>query len=324
MPTTKTVTVLGGGVSGLTTALYLAEKGYQVTIVTKELAQNTVSGVAAAVWFPYEARPVDKVNSWSKTSYYKFLELSKVKNSGVSFIPFTIVELDGEEPFWLSSLPDDVIIKKETKKFGVKDCLAYTMPFPLVETPIYLRYLQNEFARLGGKVIQKTITDLSELDMNNTIINCLGLWAKGLFNDSELYPIQGQVLKLTPSPSIHGLSIEFPLDEYLDELVYMIPRTDCIVIGGSAKANVSSMSPDEKLTQRILNRATTLVPELKDLELKQSVVGLRPGRSSVRLERDSNFPIIHNYGHGGAGYTVSWGCAENVYEILKGWMMGRK
>ena len=316
MAATKSVTVLGGGVSGLTTAFYLAEKGYQVTIITKELAQNTVSGVAAAIWFPYEARPVVKVNSWSKTSYYKFLELSKVKDSGVSLIPFTIVELEDEEPFWLSSLPDDVDIKKEAKNIGDKKSIAYTMPFPLVETPIYLRYLQNEFARLGGKVIQKTISDLSELDMDRTIINCLGLDAKELFGDSELYPIQGQVLKLAPSSSIHGLSIEFPLDEYLDELVYMIPRTDCIVIGGSAKANVSSTSPDEKLTQRILNRATKLVPELKNLELMLSVVGLRPGRSSVRLEQDPNLPIIHNYGHGGAGYTVSWGCAENVYELM--------
>src|SRR5690554_61705 len=172
MAATKSATVLGGGVSGLTTALYLVEKGYQVTIITKELAQNTVSGVAAAIWFPYEARPVDKVNSWSKTSYYKFLELSKIKDTGVSFIPFTIVELDGEEPFWLSSLPDDVDIKKEPKKFRDKDSVAYTMPFPLIESPIYLRYLQKEFARLGGEVIQRTISDLSELDVNRPIIKC--------------------------------------------------------------------------------------------------------------------------------------------------------
>lgn len=317
MVATKSATILGGGVSGLTTAIYLAEKGYEVTIITKELAQNTVSGVAAAIWFPYEARPVDKVNCWSKSSYFKFLELSKIKDSRVSFIPFTIVELEGEQPFWLSSLPEDVVIKEEAKKFGGKNSIAYTMLFPLIETPIYLRYLQKKFSDLGGKIIQKTISDLSELDMKQPIINCLGLGAKDLFGDDELYPIQGQVLKLAPSPSVHGLSIEFPLDEYLDELVYIIPHQDCMVVGGSAKAHNSSTSPDDNLTQRILNRATSLVPNLKSLELIQTVVGLRPGRSSVRLEQDPNLPIIHNYGHGGAGYTVSWGCAENVYEILK-------
>jgi D-amino-acid oxidase len=39
-------------------------------------------------------------------------------------------------------------------------------------------------------------------------------------------------------------------------------------------------------------------------------VGLRPGRTAVRLERMGN--IIHNYGHGGGGYTVAWGCASEV------------
>jgi len=49
------------------------------------------------------------------------------------------------------------------------------------------------------------------------------------------------------------------------------------------------------------------------------LVGLRPKRSSVRFEFDQMFSnIFHNYGHGGAGFTVAWGCAMEVAEILKG------
>jgi D-amino-acid oxidase len=42
--------------------------------------------------------------------------------------------------------------------------------------------------------------------------------------------------------------------------------------------------------------------------------GVRPRRTGVRLELDvgPGPAIIHNYGHGGAGITLSWGCAEEV------------
>ena len=43
--------------------------------------------------------------------------------------------------------------------------------------------------------------------------------------------------------------------------------------------------------------------------------GLRPYRPSVRLEREGR--LIHNYGHGGAGYTLAYGCAEDVAALLE-------
>jgi D-amino-acid oxidase len=43
-------------------------------------------------------------------------------------------------------------------------------------------------------------------------------------------------------------------------------------------------------------------------------VGLRPVRPAVRLEREGR--VIHCYGQGGAGVTLSWGCAEEVRELV--------
>src|SRR5438874_651476 len=48
-------------------------------------------------------------------------------------------------------------------------------------------------------------------------------------------------------------------------------------------------------------------------------VSLRPFRKSgVRLEWDrlrDGRTVIHNYGHGGAGFTLSWGCAREVIDL---------
>jgi D-amino-acid oxidase len=52
------------------------------------------------------------------------------------------------------------------------------------------------------------------------------------------------------------------------------------------------------------------VPELRDARVLRHKVGLRPARPAVRLERDGD--VVHCYGHGGAGVTLSWGCAEDV------------
>ncbi len=313
----KPITILGGGVSGLTTGVLLLEQGFDVTIIAEEVAQNTVSSIAAAIWFPYAAKPVEKVNEWSKVTYQKFEELSKIEHSGVSFVPFSVIEQNDDRPDWLTALPSSIVIQKEQQNISDKECISYTMLLPLIETPIYLRYLQSEFSRLGGNFIQKRITKISDLDLNSITVNCIGLGSKQLFNDSEVFPIQGQVVKLSPSSSIQGFSFEFPFDEFSDELVYVIPRKDCIVVGGSAKENQYSTTPSETLKKRILERAMSVKPELQNLEIQQTVVGLRPGRTSVRLEWDTEHPIIHNYGHGGAGYTVSWGCAESVYDLIQ-------
>ena len=59
-------------------------------------------------------------------------------------------------------------------------------------------------------------------------------------------------------------------------------------------------------------------PELDRSKIIGESVGLRPSRSEVRLESEKvdGTLIIHNYGHGGAGVTLSWGCADEVTRML--------
>lgn len=56
--------------------------------------------------------------------------------------------------------------------------------------------------------------------------------------------------------------------------------------------------------------------------IKDHIAGVRPyRRNGIRLEverwTEQNKLIVHNYGHGGAGITLSWGSAEIAVEKLK-------
>jgi D-amino-acid oxidase len=93
-------------------------------------------------------------------------------------------------------------------------------------------------------------------------------------------------------------------------LTYVVPRTDEVVVGGTDVEGEWSRTPDPAVAEEILHRATALVPELEGARVRRYKVGLRPGRPEVRLERVGH--VIHCYGHGGAGVTLSWGCADDV------------
>ena len=73
--------------------------------------------------------------------------------------------------------------------------------------------------------------------------------------------------------------------------------------------------PDPATTEAILARCARLDPRLRELHVLAEPVGFRPERPEVRVAEqtsDGSARIFHNYGHGGAGVTLSWGCAEEI------------
>jgi D-amino-acid oxidase len=311
------VKIIGSGVSGLTTALVLQECGYTVSIISGDHYKDTVSANAAAIWFPYEARPIEKVINWSYQSYKKFKKLAEDPKSGVSIVPFKIIEPVDITPFWISALPGDSKLNKETIKHLGSEFVCYSYSIPLIETQIYLPYLHDTFLNNGGSIQYQKITNIESLSENLLVINCSGLGSKELFKDKELYPIQGQTVKIEPNEDIIGVAFdEFPRESET-EITYLIPRSDCIVLGGSAIKNNFTNVVDKKLTERIINRCSTLESEIESKKVLSTHVGLRPGRTQIRLEHESETSVIHNYGHGGAGFTVSWGCAFDVLDLVQ-------
>ena len=288
--------VVGGGVSGLSSAIRLLENDWEVTIWSSQLSPNTTSDVAAALWYPFLSAPVEKTNVWGSETYDVLKVLSRFPQTGVSMTQtYEYFREKQPDPSWKDSvdgferlsgnLPEDYI-----------ECFSFITS--VIEMPIYLQWLMDRYEELGGDVVVKKVQDFSNIGSEyNFIINCTGIESKTLLDDDEVYPVRGQVIRVKTDVK------EMHLDQQIPTLAYIVPRSNDMILGGVA--------------QYILEKCIKLIPELKNAEIIEDMVGLRPGRSEVRLEKEILFgrPIIHNYGHGGSGVTLSWGCADDVVEL---------
>lgn len=137
--------------------------------------------------------------------------------------------------------------------------------------------------------------------------------ATSIAADLTVYPIRGQTL-LLDSPQI--------TQGYMNNhsFTYLFPRGDGLLISGVAEPNVWDLAIDARQSADILARCSQIKPSVAAARGLHQFVGLRPGRGCVRLaaERlDENRTVIHNYGHAGIGYTLSWGCAEEVRRLAQ-------
>ena len=172
---------------------------------------------------------------------------------------------------------------------------------PVIEMPVYLRWLAARVEKLGGTLTRLNLSSLPS--GSDLVVNASGLGARLLGADSSVAPVAGQVVYVE----------QFGLERWWldgDGPTYVVPRSRDIVVGGTADEGEWSRTPSPATAEAILRRASLLVPELAEARILRHKVGLRPVRPSVRLEREGR--VLHCYGHGGAGVTLSWGCAEEV------------
>jgi len=311
----KSVAIVGAGVSGLTCAVVFAERGYHTAIFAGEIAQRTTSGVAAALWFPYDAEPADKVIAWALETYKVLVDLSCDVRSGVSTIELHQFSRTNEIPVpdWAHSLGASVI------PIGMEESLTlfrsgFAMNVPLTDTTIYLDYLANRFIKAGGEINPNVeFKKLEAVDPKfDLVINCAGIGARELVDDIDLEPHRGQVAVV---PKIDNLNCAIVCDD--EPLMYAIPRTNDCVFGGTNEVS-DNFEADPTTTRAIVSECSRVL-EIESPRVLPERVGLRPFRKTgVRLEREKlrdGRTVIHNYGHGGSGFTLSWGCAESVFEI---------
>jgi D-amino-acid oxidase len=188
---------------------------------------------------------------------------------------------------------------------------------PLVEMPVHLPWLAGVVQRLGGRLRRQRVRSLDELCAADVdvLVNCSGLAARELAGDTTVVPVRGQIVRVT-NP---GLTLSVRDEDHPRGRAYVHPRgTDCI-LGGTLDVGRWDLEPDPAVAESILHRCRDLVPELAGAEVLEHVVGLRPGRPEVRLEEGeqsaSGTRIVHDYGHGGAGITLAWGCAADVVRL---------
>lgn len=307
------VVVVGAGVVGLTCAVRLAEAGYDTHVLARDLPPETTSAVAAALWYPYRAAPPDKVTQWSARTYAELVALAEREPAaGVRVVPG--VELLGAgtngagppPPWWRSAVPAVEEVRDPAHGYP----WGWRLSLPVADMSVYLPWLVTRLESLGGTV---TRAWLHALPATGVVVNASGLAARSLAGDLGLHPVRGQVVRLSQV----GVS-EWLLDQSRPERpLYVVPRDADIVVGGTAEVGEWSTTPDHDTARELLERAAALVPALRGAEVLGHRAGLRPARSTVRLEatphRDgAGGGVVHCYGHGGAGVTLSWGCAEEV------------
>ncbi len=298
------VVVVGAGVIGLSVAVRLAERGHRVDVLARDLPLETTSVVAAAMWYPYEARPQDRVNAWSAAAYDAFQDLADEPETGVRLRAGTeVLAEQTPDPWWAATVPD---LARTWPPDGYGD--AWTFTTPVADMPVYLRWLRGRLESLGGTVTRVSLADLPQPE-GGVVVNCSGLGARRLVGETDVRPARGQVLLVAGS----GVD-RWWLDE--SGPTYVVPRGDHVVVGGTFEPGDWSRTPDPAIADRIWTRAVALVPGLADGEVVGHRVGLRPVRSLVRLERVGD--VVHCYGHGGAGMTLSWGCADEVVALVDG------
>jgi D-amino-acid oxidase len=333
----KSVAMIGAGVSGLTCGVLFAERGYRTAIFAEETGDRTTSAVAAAIWFPYDAEPADKVIVWALATYKTLVDLSRDPRTGVSMIEQRVFSRTGEIPIPDWAIPlgarrlnPPVIPSENASPARTEESHGFTSGFavtvPLTDTTIYLNYLSNRFVKAGGSINGNVrFEKLEEVDREfDFVINCAGIGARTLVPDLDLEPHRGQVA-IVPR-------IDIPYAVVCDDspLMYAIPRANDCVFGGTNDVS-DDLEPDPATTKAIVSECARVLQAIdppkdgfavsNNPKVIAERVGLRPFRKSgVRVDaeklRDGR-DVIHNYGHGGAGFTLSWGCAENVFAITK-------
>ncbi len=313
----KQFTILGCGVIGLTAAIRLLEQFERpTTIVAKDFPPNTTSDIAAAIWMPFLVEPQNKALNWSKQTFDRYIQEQHNPKTGIYLTELFEFFLEPvADPYWISAIDRFRYATAEEIPTGYR--YGFVAEVPIVETPLYMVYLLDRFRELGGELRSSTVNRIEEITHSDSItINCSGLGSRELMNDDQMFPIRGQIARMEKIDSRRSFTIE----SGPHAICYILPRSNDTIVGGTALRHVWDTAVDAVKSHELIANARFFEHKLREARLLEDIVGLRPGRTEVRLEWTTDlrgFPVIHNYGHGGSGFTLCWGCANAVCDIVR-------
>ncbi|WP_353947276.1 FAD-dependent oxidoreductase [Streptomyces sp. HUAS MG91] len=293
----------------MSTALLLARAGRRVRVWSRDPAERTTSAVAGALWWPYRIDPVERVGPWSLRSLRRYAEWAgRPDETGVRMVEGVHqgVRLAG-----LGAWAGEVAGLRDTG-----DGLAARLP--LIDMPVHLSWLRSELAASGVEVERREVRSLEEAaEAAGVVVNCTGLGARELVPDPSLRPVRGQLV-VVENPGVRTWFTS--AEEASDATTYFFPQPGGrLLLGGTAQEDDWSLDPDPAVAEGIVRRCAAVRPEIAGARVLGHRVGLRPARPAVRIEREAAGAgrlLVHNYGHGGAGVTVAWGCAEEVAGLV--------
>ena len=308
------VLVVGAGVVGLTTAITLAEAGLVTRVRAAAPPEQTTSFVAGAIWGPVRSSNSPRVHEWARAGLAVLSGLASDPRAGIRPVSGVEVATQARQPpEWISFLPSSRLLAPDELPRGFAAGWRYTAP--LATMPVYLTYLAERLTAAGGRIdIGAPVTSLPSLAAP-LIVNCTGIGARDLVPDPAVVPLRGQVV-IVANPGISEF-FRHPSDGV--DSTYIFPHDDFVVLGGTSEEGAWDLAPRPSVTERILRDCAAAEPRLRGAQVLAERVGLRPYRPDVRLEAealDDGRVLWHNYGHGGAGVTLAWGCARELASAL--------
>ena len=313
----RDVTVIGAGVIGLSTAICLAEAGAQVAVHAAEPPERTTSAAAGALWGPHLVGADDRIGRWAEETRRRLLELMTFpfvqECSGMS-AEAGVAATGSQPPEVAATAPGLTACPPGEVPPGY--AVAWRFRAPLVSMPEYLGYLRERYLAAGGQPIVSaaypTLAAAAQEADGGVLVNCAGTGARSLVPDPAVVAVRGQVV-IARNPGITEFFVG--AGHPAAELTYVFPHAGRVVLGGTEVHDDWRLAPDPGTADQILAACAAVVPALAGATVLEHRVGLRPYRPAVRLETEQaadGTAVVHNYGHGGSGVTLSWGCAQDA------------
>lgn len=332
----KKVLVLGAGVSGLTTALKLLQAGHVVTIWSREaVGQFAPTSMSAyAVWSPCRMDNDSRVEDWCFATLDEFARLSLLPESGVRMLPLTDLQTTENVPWYaeraLNRLPyydqggpnqfgEDKVAQDNSLLPPPYSAAHHLKQVAVIDPCTYLPWLARQITSLAGSFAQKEVECLTDCPLEyEAIVNCTGLGARQLCQDQTLQPLPMQIVQIEPNSTLTRVVFD---QSGPNAQAHVVPHLNRVTLGATLGALGSESLPEDAANSAgILARTANILPGFSagPEHITRTISCLRPKRPTPRVELEliEGRTIVHNYGHDGKGYIVSWAVAAAIVEML--------
>uniref|UniRef100_A0A915PTJ5 FAD dependent oxidoreductase domain-containing protein n=1 Tax=Setaria digitata TaxID=48799 RepID=A0A915PTJ5_9BILA len=337
----RSVAIIGEGASGTSSALALIERDprLNITVFHDVPFEQTVS------WGPAGLFRVDTLQNraYGKRSFRRYAKLFREYGgevSGVNLLSGHILSTNLTELVEQDEIYGDVVYnfrylrESEMQQFAdqgeSKRMFAIHFTTYTTEGGKYIPWMKKQLLAKGVQFVQRHINTVKDLYNDfDVIVNCAGLNGGKVAGDGDhknMFPIRGIIFEVNATWHKHFLYKGFE--------TFSIPTTNKVFIGSVKQAGRYDLEITPADRTDILNRYYQLQPAIKGAAVLNEWSGLRPGRrGGIRLEMTTiRYPVpklkqtsnekvvqvVHNYGHGGHGLTLGWGCAETVADLIVG------